>query len=151
MENLILQWQKRQQKYEKLAEEHKDNPHNNRKFIYKAIATRDCWKELALQLRENAVSGSAYNFSKDYSKLYKLLCSGIEVAGYVDYQFRTSVGKYPPSRDLCKIKRRGEYDIYFGVRGIEYGSVSEFHKKEDSELELLKLECERMNVEFIVP
>lgn len=105
----------------------------------------------APQLPQAIVSGSAYTFSKDYQKLYELLCNGIEVACYVDYQFRTSVDKYPPSRDICKAKKRGEYDIYFGVRGIEYGSVSEFHKEEDSEFELLKLECERMNVWFIVP
>lgn len=50
MENLILEWQKRQQKYEELADKYKDDAHNNRKFTYKAMATRDCWKELALQL-----------------------------------------------------------------------------------------------------
>lgn len=52
MENLILQWQLRQQKYEELAEKYKEDPHNGKKFTYKAIATRDCWKELSLLLQE---------------------------------------------------------------------------------------------------
>lgn len=62
MENLILEWQKRQQKYEELAEKYKYDAHNNRKFTYKAMATRDCWKELALQLQQTGVSGC---FCKD--------------------------------------------------------------------------------------
>lgn len=57
MEKLILEWQKRQQKYEELADKYKDDAHNNRKFTYKAMATRDCWKELALQLQQDGVSG----------------------------------------------------------------------------------------------
>ena len=49
-EELILEWQKRQQKYEELAEKYKDDVHNNRKFTYKAMATRDCWKELKQEI-----------------------------------------------------------------------------------------------------
>ena len=62
MENLILEWQKRQQKYEELADKYKDDAHNNRKFTYKAMATRDCWKELALQLQQTGVSGRSEQF-----------------------------------------------------------------------------------------
>ena len=46
IELLIAQWQKRQHDYEDLAERYKDHPLNNRKYVYKALATRDCWKEL---------------------------------------------------------------------------------------------------------
>lgn len=46
MEELIKIWQIRQKYYEDLAEKHKDNEHNYKKFTYKAMATRDCWKEL---------------------------------------------------------------------------------------------------------
>ena len=43
---LIEEWHKRQLHYEEVAEDNITSEHNNRKFTYKAIATRDCWKEL---------------------------------------------------------------------------------------------------------
>jgi hypothetical protein len=46
IELLIAQWQKRQHDYEDLSERYEMHPLNNRKYIYKALATRDCWKEL---------------------------------------------------------------------------------------------------------
>jgi hypothetical protein len=50
MEELIKMWQIRQKHYEDLAEKHKDNEHNYKKFTYKAVATRDCWKELLSEI-----------------------------------------------------------------------------------------------------
>ena len=55
IELLIAQWRKRQHHYEDLAERYKDHPFNNRKYAYKALATRDCWKEL-LALQEKMYS-----------------------------------------------------------------------------------------------
>ena len=55
IESLIAQWKKRQYDYEDLAERLKDHPFNNRKYVYKALATRDCWKEL-LALQERSYS-----------------------------------------------------------------------------------------------
>lgn len=55
IELLIAQWRKRQHDYEDLAERYKDHPFNNRKYAYKALATRDCWKEL-LALQEKMYS-----------------------------------------------------------------------------------------------
>jgi hypothetical protein len=52
MKNLIQMWQERQKHYENLAEKNKDNEHNYKKFIYKAIATRDCWKELLKEIEK---------------------------------------------------------------------------------------------------
>jgi len=46
LEKIIHKWQKQQIEYEELAEIHKENDHNFKKFKYKGIATRDCWKEL---------------------------------------------------------------------------------------------------------
>jgi hypothetical protein len=43
---LVESWRQRQLKYEDLAQKHADNEHNFKKFTYKAMATRDCWKEL---------------------------------------------------------------------------------------------------------
>ena len=50
MEKLIKMWQERQKHYEDLAEKYKDNEHNFKKFTYKAMATRDCWKELFTEI-----------------------------------------------------------------------------------------------------
>jgi hypothetical protein len=46
IEKLVESWRQRQLKYEDLAQKHSDNEHNFKKFTYKAMATRDCWKEL---------------------------------------------------------------------------------------------------------
>lgn len=46
LKELIDEWRNRQHYYEDIAEKYKDHPFNNRKFVYKALATRDCWKEL---------------------------------------------------------------------------------------------------------
>jgi hypothetical protein len=53
MEKLIKMWQERQKHYEDLAEKYKDNEHNCKKFTYKAMATRDCWKELLTEIGVN--------------------------------------------------------------------------------------------------
>jgi hypothetical protein len=45
LKSLVKEWQERQWKYEDVAQTAKDE-HNDRKFTYKAMATRDCWKEL---------------------------------------------------------------------------------------------------------
>ena len=50
--SLVSKWQEQQVHYEILAEQYVDDQHNNRKFTYKAMATRDCWKEL-LKIIEN--------------------------------------------------------------------------------------------------
>ena len=100
---------------------------------------------------ETAVSDSAYNLSKDYFHLFRLLCDNKKIACFVNYQFRSLEGKYPPHRDLCIAKRNSQYDISFGSRGIEYGSVSSFERNKANEFDLFKIECDRMNVEYIVP
>ena len=43
---LVNEWQERQIRYEEVAQGNTTSEHNNRKFTYKAMATRDCWKEL---------------------------------------------------------------------------------------------------------
>ena len=49
---LVEIWQDRQHFYENLAFKYKDDEHNNRKCTYKAMAIRDCWKEL-IKILEN--------------------------------------------------------------------------------------------------
>lgn len=46
LETLISKWQKRQIEYQDISVNNSDNEHTSKKFTYKAIATRDCWKEL---------------------------------------------------------------------------------------------------------
>jgi hypothetical protein len=46
LKELIDEWRNRQHLYEDMAERYKDNPRNNAKYVYKALGTRDCWKEL---------------------------------------------------------------------------------------------------------
>jgi hypothetical protein len=43
---LVSKWQEQQLHYEAFAERYHEDENNNRKFTYKAMATRDCWKEL---------------------------------------------------------------------------------------------------------
>lgn len=49
---LISEWQQRQDNYEDIARTAK-NEHTDRKFTYKAVATRDCWKELLKVIEQN--------------------------------------------------------------------------------------------------
>lgn len=44
--SLVSKWQEKQKHYEDLAEKYRYSEHTYKKFTYKAIATRDCWKEL---------------------------------------------------------------------------------------------------------
>ena len=46
LETLINKWQKRQIEYQDISVNNSDNEHTSKKFTYKAVATRDCWKEL---------------------------------------------------------------------------------------------------------
>ena len=53
LESLVVQWHQRQLHYEEVAEDNIGIEHNNRKFTYKAMATRDCWKELLTLLNSH--------------------------------------------------------------------------------------------------
>jgi hypothetical protein len=52
IKKLIEKWEEDQIRYEELAVKHIDNQHNLAKFKYKAMATRDCWKELLKLLND---------------------------------------------------------------------------------------------------
>jgi hypothetical protein len=49
---LVEKWRARQHHYQDIAEKYRENEHNYKKFTYKALATRDCWKELLSLLDE---------------------------------------------------------------------------------------------------
>ncbi len=82
-----------------------------------------------------------YSLSKDYNKLFLLLITGKQVACFVD------CGAY--IRDICLCKRDSEWDICFVARGIQYGSVREWHKDQGTEFECFEMVCKNLNVEFI--
>ena len=52
LQSLIVEWRKRQLHYQDVAEENISNERTHRKFNYKALATRDCWKELLTLLKK---------------------------------------------------------------------------------------------------
>ncbi len=84
-----------------------------------------------------------YQTSKDYSRLYDLICEGIEIACYVDYDSEF--------RDICRCRKFAEYDILFSVRGCIYSQISEWHKNMGSEKDVFIQECDSLNVEWIKP
>jgi hypothetical protein len=53
LQSLVVKWHQRQLHYQDVAEDNITHEHINRKFIYKAMATRDCWKELLTLLNES--------------------------------------------------------------------------------------------------
>lgn len=52
IKKLIETWQNRQVEYENLALKYENDTHNYKKYTYKAMATRDCWKELLNEIKE---------------------------------------------------------------------------------------------------
>ena len=46
LKSLVEEWRKRQEHYIDIADRNLDHEHTYKKFTYKAMATRDCWKEL---------------------------------------------------------------------------------------------------------
>ena len=54
LQSLVSIWQKRQIHYEDVAQDNITSGHNYKKFTYKAMGTRDCWKELLTLLKRNS-------------------------------------------------------------------------------------------------
>lgn len=87
--------------------------------------------------------------SRDYEALYEHLKAGMEPFCLVDYDW---VGAEKPSRDVARVHRFKEWDIQIGARGIGYGQLMSMDKAiHASELDALKAECERMNLEWVAP
>jgi hypothetical protein len=54
---IIVVWKKRQLYYESIAEKHRDsNPSAYTRYVNKAQATRDCWKELSELLNTTIIN-----------------------------------------------------------------------------------------------
>lgn len=90
-----------------------------------------------------------YDLSRDYGLLFDKLCEGYCIVGFVDYNFTSLKDKYPPSRDVVSIKRRAEFVISIGVRGIQYGGIECWHKYQGKERDVFIKECESLNLEWV--
>lgn len=87
-----------------------------------------------------------YQLSNDYDRLYELVCQGNEAVGFVDFKLSDDTRVM---RDVCGIKRRGEYQICFGVRGTGYASVHPFMREDGSEKDVFVGACKSINLEWI--
>jgi hypothetical protein len=89
-----------------------------------------------------------YKISKNYTQLFELICIGHEIPCIVDYSYRDNDKKI--YRDLCRVRRPKDFFIMFGSRGIEYGSISSWHKENgEREIDYFVELCKSLNVEFI--
>jgi hypothetical protein len=89
-----------------------------------------------------------YNLSKDYCKLFEIICKGQIAVGFVDYKHLDFCMK-----DVCQIRRDKENYISIGVRGYGYGSMYPFCLKDSgkTEKEYFIWLCEVCNLEWVLP
>ena len=89
-----------------------------------------------------------YNLSKDHDRLFDLLLEGHVAVGFTDnrHDFSPDV-----VRDVCQIRRHGEYRIVASVRGCAYFSVDPWLKEDSalSERELFCGMCRDANLEWV--
>ena len=88
-----------------------------------------------------------YDLSKDYKKLYGLVCEGKRVAAFVDYKFPSA--REHVMRDLCLVEKRKGNRIVGFSRGICYLEVEDWQTPSLDEQECFIVDCERLNLEFI--
>lgn len=99
-----------------------------------------------------------YNLSKDYELLLECLKQGLQAACFVDKKFHPYKEGDKVYRDIARIRRKEAWDMDIAARGVSYGGLSKWHKddtnynpKKYNELEAFKIECERLNLEWIMP
>lgn len=91
----------------------------------------------------------SYKLSKEYARLYDLICKGETIVCFVNYDWDR---KGDIVRDVCLCKRHKDFDIQFSSRGMGYGGVDTWHKAGPlNETELFVKVCKCLNVEFIDP
>lgn len=93
---------------------------------------------------------SVYSLSRDYTKLFRLICKGQRIAAWADtFSMRDAEGS--PYRDICEVRRTGEYKIMISARGTGYGNVWPFMKEEGTEEDVFTKACQGCNLEWIDP
>ena len=95
---------------------------------------------------------SSYDLSKNYTDLYKEICKGKVIAGFVDFKFNSTVrpADKPPFRDICRVKRYEQWNIDIGVRGHSYNDVGLYEKDQHiTEVKAFVKACKAVNLEWI--
>jgi hypothetical protein len=91
-----------------------------------------------------------YNLSKDYEKLYDLICNNNIIICFLDYEYNDN--DIECKRDVAQIIKDKEGDILIYARGIIYESIySSFQELPAPKKELFIEICKKSNVEWIIP
>ena len=88
-----------------------------------------------------------YKLSRNYKKLFQMICDGHVVPAFVDYD----IDDDSVCRDICKVERLDPYDIFIGVRGHSYGTIYPFMERHGAEENVFIRRCESVNLEWIEP
>ena len=89
-----------------------------------------------------------HKLSRDYDKLFEIICNNNQVAAFVDYSFDKNDPN--PCRDICKVRRVSYFQIQIAARGIAYASIDPWIEESGwDEREYFKRTCELINLEFI--
>lgn len=84
--------------------------------------------------------------SRDYDKLYDIVCAGGRALGFVDMNFREGGPAY---RDAVSVRRFNDGMINIGVRGFGYGHVDKHDiLTNGGERAAFNEECMRLNLEW---
>lgn len=91
-----------------------------------------------------------YDTSKDYKLLFELLKKGNMILCIIDSVSWFKSKEKHITRAICVAKRLSDYDINFGVPGIQYGGISNYDNDgKTTELKLFYAECRRMKLEWV--
>jgi len=84
-----------------------------------------------------------YNLSKDYEKLYELICDGFEAVCYYEWAEGEKV--------LCRCYKN-DHGLFFQGENISYPELRKYRDYyEDQEGSEFIAECKRMSLEYIQP
>ena len=101
-------------------------------------------------MNADSESKSAYQLSRDYARLYRLIVEGQRIAAWANSFCMTDTnGNF--YRDICEVRRHGEYEIMISARGTGYGNVWPFMKDEGTEEEVFKQACRSCDLIWIDP
>lgn len=121
-------------------------------IVYDASAVDAYTGDPAIAEREILclLDDSIYNLSRDYVKLFRLICEGHRIAAWADtFSMRDDEGN--PFRDICEVRRYGVYEIMISARGTGYGNVWPFMEEEGVEEDVFVKVCKCCNLEWIDP
>jgi len=92
-----------------------------------------------------------YKFSKDYDKLYDIICQGNEIVSFVDYKSKIDNTLFI-CRDVCTVRRLNKYNFQFSARGIGYGGLyGSYNETDGDEKQMFIAICHNLNVDWIEP